>query len=245
VIVTEGVFRKPRLRTNLILKRFAHYFRGSIVNVSASSDSDKNCSLVEYYFGNYDAGTRYETYFTNASSYCLTNYPKDETEFFHDRGETIRLDLEADLADEFKQKFDVVFNHTVLEHIFDIFTAFKNLCLMSSDIVILIVPQSQQIHDYERGYADYWRFTPFSIDKLFASNDFTVLYRETTYGFSESQYLFYVASRKPENWKNKFPQVVSTKQYMTRRNNGSSNTTYSAMVRVFDGTIRRLISFFR
>jgi hypothetical protein len=245
VIVTEGVFRKPRLRTNLILKRFAPYFEGSIVNVSASSDSDKNCSLIDYYFGNYDAGARYQTYFTNASKYLLTNYPNDETKFYLNGDESVLLDLEADLADELKQKFDLVFNHTVLEHVFDIFTAFKNLCLLSSDVVILIVPQCQQIHDYQRGYADYWRFTPFSIDKLFAINNFTVLYRETTYGFSESQYLFYIASRNPDRWRNQFPEVVSAEKYMTRHNNGSSNTTYSGIIRVIDSMIRRLSSFLR
>lgn len=63
MIITEGVFRKPRLRSNDILKKYADLFEGSVVNVSASSDSDKDCSLFEYYFGDYDSGTRYKEYF--------------------------------------------------------------------------------------------------------------------------------------------------------------------------------------
>lgn len=245
MIVTEGVFRKPRLRTNQILKRFAHFFEGSVVNVSASSDSDKDCPLFEYYCGNYDAGNRYKSYFSAASSYHLTNYPNDETQFYLSGDDVFPLDLEGELPSDLEQRFDVVFNHTVLEHIFDIFAAFRNLCLMSKDIVILIVPQCQQIHDYERGYADFWRFTPFAIDRLFEANEFTVLFRETTFGFSESQYLFYVASRSPAKWKGKFPGVVRLDQYLTNRNNGSSNTTYSGLIRMFDSVIRSITSIFR
>jgi hypothetical protein len=245
MIITEGVFRKPRLRTNKILERFAHYFEGSVVNVSASNDSDKNCSLIDYYCGDYDAGIRYKTYFKNATSYYLTNYPNDETPSYLSDEEVIPLDLEADLADDLKYQFDVVFNHTVLEHVFDIFTAFRNLCLMSRDIVITVVPQCQQIHDFERGYADYWRFTPFSVDKLFAINGFTVLFRETTYGFSESQYLFYIASRNAKKWTNRFPSVSGLEQYISRRNDGSSSTRYSTFVRIFDGCIRRFFLYFR
>jgi hypothetical protein len=245
MILTEGVFRKPRLRTNEILRKFAHLFDGSVVNVSASNDSDKNCSLFEYYCGDYDSGSRYKSYFSRASSYYITNYPNDETPLQIRDNEIIYLDLESDLDDELKHRFDVVFNHTVLEHVFDVFSAFRNLCLMSRDIVIVVVPQCQQIHDFERGYTDYWRFTPFSVDKLFTTNGFAVLYRETTYGFSESQYLFYIASRNPEKWAGDFPSLLDLDQYITRRNNGSFNTTYSLVIRIIDSYIRQAISFLR
>ena len=241
MIITEGVFREPRLKTNKILKRFSHLFKGNIINVSGSSDNDKNSTLKDYYFGNYDAGNRYKDYFTNANSYTVSNYPLDKTEYSLDKTNMIFLDLEEDIPEEYNYKYDVVYNHTVFEHIFDIFTAFENLCSMSNDIVIFIVPQSQQIHDYNRGYKDYWRFTPFAVDKLFEKNGFTVLYRETTVGFSESMYLFYIASKKPDKWIDKFPKLKKVEDYLTRKNDGLNYTLFSKYILLFDFIIRKVV----
>lgn len=102
------------------------------------------------------------------------------------------------------------------------------------------MPQCQQIHDYERGYADYWRFTPFSMDRLFENNGFTVLYRETTSGFSESQYIVYIASRSPERWAGRFPELSPADRYLTAKNDGSAMTRYSSLIRIADGIVRRL-----
>jgi hypothetical protein len=244
VFITEGIFRKPRLRTNEILKRFADMFQGHIINVSGSSDSDKECSYKDYYFGNYDNGTRYKEYFTNASSYTVSNYPHDETEYNLEETGMIFLDLEKDMPDNCIDKFDVVFNHTVFEHVFDIFKAFKNLCSLSNDIVIFIVPQFQRVHDYSRGYKDYWRFTPFAVDKLFEDNGFKVLYRETTTGFSESMYLFYIASKNPGKWENEFPKLESVEKYLTKENDGLNYTLYSKCILYFDILIRRISRLF-
>lgn len=240
MVITEGVFRTPRLKTNKILKRFSHLFNGEIINVSGSSDNDKNSSFKDYYFGNYDAGDRYKDYFVNANSYTVSNYPLDKTEYSLDKTNMVFLDLEEKIPNEYINKYDVVYNHTVFEHIFDIFTAFKNLCSMSNDIVIFIVPQSQQIHDYARGYKDYWRFTPFAVDKLFEQNGFTVLYRETTVGFSESMYLFYIASKKPKKWIDKFIKVEKVEDYLTRNNDGLNYTLISKYILLFDRIVRRI-----
>ena len=152
------------------------------------------------------------------------------------------IDLEKDIPEEICGKYDVVFNHTVLEHIFDVFTAFKNLCSISKDVVIFIVPQFQQIHDYERGYKDYWRFTPFSVDRLFQKNGFTILYRKTTYGFSESMYLFYIASKQPEKWKEKFGPILSAEAYINSSNNGSSFTLISKYLLYAEALFRKIFS---
>lgn len=73
------------------------------------------------------------------------------------------LDLAAeDINQELIGKYDVVFNHTTLEHIFKVEKASQNLCLMSKDIVIVIVPFLQEQH---AEYGDYWRFTPLTIKK--------------------------------------------------------------------------------
>jgi len=135
----------------------------------------------------------------------------------------------------------VVFNHTSLEHVFDIFKAFSNLCLLSRDIIILVVPQFQRIHDYKRGYKDYWRFTPFAVDRLFYINGLSVLYRETTYGFSESQYLFYIASKKTELWQDKFAKIQEVEKYLNPKNDGITYTQWSRMILFMDRVIRVLI----
>jgi hypothetical protein len=244
MIIAEGVFRGPRLKTNKILKRFSYLFKGEIINVSGSSDNDKDSTFKDYYFGNYDAGNRYKDYFINANSYTVSNYPLDKTEYSLDNTNMIFLDLEEDMPEEYIHKYDVVYSHTVFEHIFDICTAFKNLCSMSNDIVIFIVPQSQQIHDYSRGYKDYWRFTPFAVDRLFEKNNYKVLYRETTVGFSESMYLFYIASKKPDKWIDKFPKLEKVEDYLTRRNNGLSYTLFSKYILLFDRIVRKIGNIF-
>jgi len=87
------------------------------------------------------------------------------------------------------------------------------------------------IHDYHRGYKDYWRFTPFVIDELFKRNNYTVLFRETTYGFSESNYLFYIATkRNAENYKKYFPLLKPVEDYLNQNNDGSKLTNYSNLL---------------
>jgi len=244
-MIKERIFRVPRLKTNRILEKFAKDFSGDIINVSGSNDLDKNASLKDYYFGNYDNGKRYKDYFINARSYTVSNYPGDKTEINLDKTAMLMIDLEKDIPEELLGKYDVVFNHTVFEHIFDVFTAFKNLCSISKDVIIFIVPQFQQIHDYERGYKDYWRFTPFSVDCLFKKNGYTVLYRETTYGFSESMYLFYIASKQPEKWREKFTPILSAEAYINNRNNGSSFTLFSKYLLLAETLFRKMFSIKR
>ena len=119
----------------------------------------------------------------------------------------------------------------LVEHVFDVSKAFENMCLLSKNFVILIVPQFQMIHDYHRGYKDYWRFTPFVIDELFKRNNYTVLFRETTYGFSESNYLFYIATkRNAENYKKYFPLLKPVEDYLNQNNDGSKLTNYSNLL---------------
>ena len=202
--IFEGIFRKPRLWSNRELRRIAPLFTGAVVNVSGWNDSDKSVSSCrEYFCGDYNEGIPYVSYFTNATSYTVTNYPKDKK---IQNTEGHLLDLENALPESYRNKFDVVFCHTVLEHIFDIFKAFENLCLMSKDVIILIVPFAQEVHDYRKGYKDYWRFTPFGLDALFKRNGFSVLYRSSNNSFQSSIYYFYVASRKPGKWERHFRQ---------------------------------------
>ena len=209
----EGIFRGPRLWSNDELKKFAHLFRGSVVNVSAWRDLDKSVrSYGEYILGDCDAGVPYRSYFVNADSYSITNYPIDANKggaapdvLDEDAyASIIGLDLEQDLPDDLVEKFDVVFSHTVLEHVFDVTKAFANLCSMSKDVVILVLPFIQMVHDIRGNYRDYWRFTPFALDRLFEANGYTVLHRAASDLKHASIYYFYIASRCPDKWREHF-----------------------------------------
>lgn len=184
-------FRLARNWSNQELRKIAPLFAGSVVNVSGWKDEDKQ--------GNY-----YKNYFVNKSSYAITNFA-GKRGWQGDLANEIKLDLTKPLPGNLRRKFDVVFNHTTLEHIFAVKTAFKNLCQMSRDIVIIIVPFLQEMHFDKEAYRDYWRFTPFAVRGLFEENKLKMIYISANNGKNQSIYLFAVASRKPELWKNKVP----------------------------------------
>lgn len=188
----DRVFRLPRVWSNEELKKFASLFTGDVVNVSGWKDIDKQ-------------GAHYRDYFYNATSYTITNY-KTEARGFQGGKDEIFLDLTEDLPPELKGRFDVVFNHTVLEHIFDVHKAFENLCLMSSDILITVVPLVQQMH---ASYGDYWRFTPLTMGKLFELNGMKMMYSSFNSHSNSSVYLFSIGTKKIEKWENVIPQSVS------------------------------------
>jgi hypothetical protein len=204
----EGIFRRPRLWSNTELKRFAHFFTGSVINVSAEQDLDKEAGFLKHFTPDFNAGRPYRSYFTSATEYYITNYaggnPRGGTTTPASAPNCFDLDLEEPLPEYLRERFDVVFNHTTLEHILDVCRAFGNLCLMSRDIVILVVPAVQVVHGYDGRYRDYWRFTPFAVDELFQRNGFTVLYRSSTNLPSTSIYYFYIASKNPGRWQTKF-----------------------------------------
>ncbi len=94
----------------------------------------------------------YRDYFPKATTYTVTNFG-GERGLQRQEGE-IFLDLEKALPDSLRGKFDVVFNHTTLEHVFDCQLAFKNLSEMSRDILITVVPFCQNQHELP-SFKDY------------------------------------------------------------------------------------------
>ena len=177
-------YRVPRIWSNRELKKFAHLFSGEVINVSAWKDQDKE-------------GKRYREYFPNAQSYSISNY-KAEVMGFQGFDNEFYLDLSQDPDPKYLRRFDVVFNHTTLEHIYNIQKAFANLCSLSRDIVILVVPFLQPMHG---DYGDYWRLTPSTVRNLFAENDFTLLYLTFNNQKKASVYIFAIASRNPGKWR--------------------------------------------
>lgn len=178
-------FRLARIWSNKELLKISSLFSGEIVNISGWKDEDKE-------------GKKYKDYFTNADRYWITNFSGYRG--IQNVDNEIFLDLAADLPSDLNKKFDVCFNHTTLEHIFDFRKAFKNICEMSKDIVIVVVPFSQVEHESD-SYNDFWRFTPSSMRKLFFENSLTVIYESWNNDFNSATYLFFVGSRFPDNWK--------------------------------------------
>lgn len=182
-------FGRPRAFSNEELKRFSHLFTGDVVNISGWNDLDKQ-------------GMLYRDYFNNKKDYFISNYKEDqkgiqgfENEFY--------LDLESDLDPNLKNSFEVVFCHTVLEHVFDFSKAFKNLSEISKDILIIVVPFLQQMHG--SGYKDYWRFTPEALKKLYLNNGFTPRYISANNDDKASIYLFSIGY-KNRKWDKEIPE---------------------------------------
>ncbi|MFC1878385.1 hypothetical protein ACFLZW_00590 [Chloroflexota bacterium] len=184
-------FRVPRIWSNEVLKQISPLFSGDIINVSGWDDRDKQ-------------GGKYINYFPNSNNYSISNYygergiddAKSETNYL--------IDLSTPISDRFYRKYDVVFNHTTLEHVFELNIAIQNLCQMSRDIVIVIVPFIQEIH-YTDSYGDYWRFTPMGLRRAFKDNGLEVIYETYNQHQFTGIYLFFVASRFPTKWQGEMP----------------------------------------
>jgi len=187
ILLPDRVYRLPRRWSNRELERCAHLFRGDVVNVSAWKDMDKQ-------------GRYYRDYFCNANSYTITNY-KPEAQGLQGSDGEIFLDLEEDLPKDLRRRFDVVFNHTTLEHVYRVQKAFKNLCDMTRDVVIIVLPFLQQYHS---SYGDYWRFTPLAVKTMCDENGFSVVYQSFNSQRKSSVYTFTIASRLAEKWKEQF-----------------------------------------
>ncbi len=185
--------RLARIWSNAELRRFAHLFSGEIANISAGEDIDKE-------------GGYYRTYFSSCNKYTTTNYSFGSYRGFGGRPGELELDLTASIPSELKGRFDAVYNHTTLEHIFDVRNAAANLCAMSRDIVILVVPFAQIQHQAE-SFGDYWRFTPTCIRALFKENGLEIVYESANNDLNAATYLFCIGSRHPDKWKDSLPST--------------------------------------
>jgi len=182
-------YHSARKWSNRILRVIAPVFSGEIANVSGWDDRDKE-------------GGRYKDYFAGNVNYTLTNFSGYSG--FADRQGEIELDLTADLPKSLLGRFDVVYNHTTLEHIFEVREAFANLCAMTRDVAIVVVPFSQVQHESE-SYGDYWRFTPTCMRELFAENGLEVVFEAESPQKNAAVYLLFVGSRNPESYKERLP----------------------------------------
>ncbi len=178
---------RPRDWSNAELKKVAPFVGGDVVNVSGWQDSDKR-------------GGQYREYFAGARSYAISNYHHGVKGVQGMPGELL-LDLEAQAPHELIARFDVVFNHTVLEHIFDVHQAVKTLCALSRDVVILVTPFVQEVHFIEGSFGDWWRMTPACVRRLLEREGLTTVYQSANDTAWFDVYVFTVAARKPESYR--------------------------------------------
>ncbi len=179
----------PRIWSNNEIRKLAPLFNGDIANISGWDDRDKE-------------GSCYKDYFKEATSYTVTNYRGERG--LSNGGNEIFLDLSLDLPQNLIGKFDACFNHTTLEHIFDVRKAFSTICSMSRDIVLIIVPFSQTQHESE-SFKDFWRFTPSCIRQFFKENGMDTIYEAQSTYKNAGIYLFFIGSKCPDKWKNILP----------------------------------------
>jgi hypothetical protein len=187
---------RPREWSNAELRKFAPLFDGAVINVSGWRDEDKT-------------GGHYRDYFTAAVAYDISNY-RGESGTTGVAGE-IFIDLEADLPPALARRYQVVFNHTTLEHVYDIRKAIANLCALSNDVVILVTPFLQQVHYIEGSFGDWWRPTPMCIERLLQEQGFHIIYQSSNDNPWYIVYVFTVACRDPERYRNRLEFKSSAK----------------------------------
>ena len=182
----------PRNWSNRELRKIGVLFTGDVINVSAAEDRDKQ-------------GNKYKSYFPKAKSYTISNYGKG-IEGFSDYNDQIILDLSIRYDGRFG-KYDVAFNHTVIEHLSSVDLSIDNLCNLSNDIVITVVPFIQHFHGRKDSYTDYWRLSPEALIKEFNKRGFSTIYINWNDDFPiMNVYILHVASKNPNKYTGLLPQ---------------------------------------
>lgn len=204
-------FRLARIWSNDETRKFSQLYTGDVINVSAWEDKDKE-------------GRTYRQYFSNCRNYFTSNYGTDqgviqggENEFF--------IDLEAPLDPLLSERFQLVYNHTTLEHVFDFRKAFDNLCAMSADSVMIVLPWLQQLH---ANYGDYWRFSPQAVAKLFELNGMKTIYLSWSETPRAAVYVFAIGSKKPDLWKDQIGKPIDTSSpsFLVPPSNGAGSVAF-------------------
>lgn len=191
--------RAARVWSNREISRLAKHAVGEVINVSAWLDEDKE-------------GRHYKDYFVNATGYYTSNYQgwrgiDEQSDFV--------IDLQLPAPTDCLEKFDLVFNHTTLEHIFNIHQAFRTLATMSRDSILIVVPFMQHLHGPVDG--DFWRPSPYAIRKLCAENGFEVCYESAGPIGGKVRYYLFWASRAPEKWRVHLPKAAINSESILRK----------------------------
>lgn len=136
----------------------------------------------------------------------------------------------------------MVFNHTTLEHVYNVNTAFASLCKMSKDVVIIIVPFVQQFHG-ALDYNDYWRFTPEAVQRMYADNGIEMRYCSANGGDHASIYLFTIGYRD-KNWDDCIPERFDL-EFDSQRRGGPAKFHSSIGANVISDSLLHRILFWK
>lgn len=146
--------------SNRTLKEIAMSLPGfeKAINISGFLDSDK-------------AGGVYRNYF-DIKNYEVSKYTGDS--LHSNPNSEIFIDLDSDVSKLNKSclgKYNLVFSHTVLEHVKNPFNAFKifSLLMARDSLLINVVPFIYKFHFSKDNYGDYWRYTPHGLEELHKS----------------------------------------------------------------------------
>lgn len=174
--------RAARIWSNKEIALVAAHVKGDVVNVSAWMDEDKE-------------GGKYRDYFCDASSYETTNFEGW-------RGAGVKanhvLDLQSPAPEHLVERYDLVFNHTTLEHVFDIHQAFKTMASMTRDAMLIVVPFMQHLHGPEDG--DFWRPSPYAMRRMHEQAGLTIIREAAGPKQAKIRYMTYFSSKRPQGW---------------------------------------------
>jgi hypothetical protein len=185
------------------------------INVSGNLDSDKQGGLYRDYF--------------QVENYEISSYPDDKA--YSNPLMQINIDLDADISQinkEHFQKYDLVFTHTVLEHIKNPFQAYENLekLLAPNGLLISIVPFVYKFHYSGENFGDYWRYTPHSIDLLHKESGLFTNLMEIGPEKGYEKYLISIASRSE-----KLPKLNFEKEKFSKWNHNLGDNSYRLLIR--------------
>jgi hypothetical protein len=150
---------EPRVWSNREVEPIAAGITGDVIHVSAWRDDDKH-------------GRTYRDYFARARSYTTTNVGGQRGEL---EGADLPLDLSVPLPVELEGAYDLAFNHTTLEHVYEIETALDALFGLTRDQLLVVIPFMQVEHWERPSFADHWRMTRFSLTRACVDRGFEVL----------------------------------------------------------------------
>lgn len=181
-----------RTWSNREARKFGKIFDGTVLNLSGWKDKDKEKGF-------------YKEYFPNCKTYTVSNIRKTFGASGYD--DEIIIDLEEPLNDN-SPSFDLVFSHTVLEHVENPGLAMDHLTSISNCSLMLVVPFMQSLHWIEGEYYDYWRYTPFSLRNELSKRGFEILYMSWNENTPlMDTYIFCIASRNPNKYSDVFPKT--------------------------------------
>jgi len=173
---------EPRAWSNAEIGPIAAAVTGDVVHVSAWLDEDKH-------------GRTYRDYFSHARSYSTTNVGGQRgdvgTADFH-------LDLSMPLAPELVQAYDFVFNHTTLEHVYEVQTALDVLFGLTRSELLVVVPFMQVEHWERPSFADHWRMTRFGLTQACLDRGFEIVSLTSNHNAVWPIYYCLHARRRPE-----------------------------------------------